>query len=520
MLTQTKQPVAPVSPVPRIRTVSQSRGEAYAYAGLLTLAILRLWILPLRTGFWLDETGTFWAASGTLAQTFSRSIVWPSQFPLYTAIAWIAMHVGGRPELTMRLPSLFAMGVGAYLLYRLGVEMVNRAAALAAVLLFVSFEPVAFAASDARSYAIGLAAVIGAMLALVRWLESSRLAYGLAYAACVALTWQMQYVFATTFIVQVLYLCLRLRGGWRLKVSHGLAVIGTAVLLALPSAPHLQAMLRTATSHGFAGSPSIEGLFATFAPPALVCGLIAAIAIACAVDGGLRLRFPAINIQYLQLLILWALIPCLLPFAISVLSSAKIFLPRYILPFYPALALLGGIVIAGIQSSRLRLVGAAVTLAALIFSSRGLLDFSHGGDWSRAMLDVRTLAGGAPVLFRSGFPESQPFNWLGDRTRTDYLLAPLRIYPAPESTVALPFRLDSQAKSRLEEIAPWLASRDRFLLVEMGDQSYDLWIAGRFSAAGFTARTISGYGGPQDSLRLVIFQKKALNDSGHGAVNG
>jgi hypothetical protein len=330
----------------------------------------------------------------------------------------------------------------------------------------------------------------------------------------------MQYVFATTFIVQVLYVLLKLRGGWRLKIPQALTVIGTAVLLALPSAPHLLAMLRTATSHGFAGSPSIAGLFTTFAPPALVCGLLAAIAIGCVAHGGLHLRFPAIRQEYLQLLILWALIPCVIPFAVSELSSAKIFLPRYILPFYPALALFGGIVIAGIQPSRLRLVGASITLAALIFSSRGLLDFSHGGDWSKAMLGVRTLAGGAPVLFRSGFPESQPFDWLGDRTRTDYLLAPLRIYPAPGSTVPLPFRLDSQAKSRLEEIVPWLASRDRFLLVEMGDQSYDLWIAGRFSAAGFTSRTISGYGGPQDSLRVVIFEKKAFSVTGHGAANG
>lgn len=483
--------------------------ENLLFTGLLGAVILRLWLLPLRTGFWLDETGTFWAAKGTLSQVFSHSLLWPSQFPAYSALMWIMLRLPGPPEVLMRLPSLAATAAAAWFVYRIGVRLISKRAAWIAVLVFASFEPVAFAAVDARSYAIGLMAVTGSMLMLIRWMDTGTLRDALGYAVLAALTWQMQYVFATAFVVQATYLLVASRRRGRSHIPQVLTAIVTAVLLGSLTVPHLTAMLRTATSHGFAGSPTLADLLATLAPPVIVGSAVLTIGIALLSARYVRVSIPSLARQDLFLLVAWLLVPCLIPFAISFVSSAKIFLPRYVLPYSPAVALLAGLLLSGIEPARLRMTAVIVVIAASVLASHGVADTSHGGDWKKAVQTVNSMAAGAPVLFRSGFPESEPFNWLGNRERTEYLLAPLSAYPAPLRIVPLPFRFDSAARTRLEQIASSdLQLRDRFLLIEMGDSTYDLWLAGRLAPAGFHSQTISGFGGPHDSLRIVVFAKQ------------
>ena len=489
---------------------SRDLSERLTYAGLLIFAVVKLWILPLRNGFWLDETGTFWAAKGTLTEVFARCLLWPSQFPVYSAIAWASLHLGGPPEIMMRLPSVIAMGIAAYLLYRLGVRLVDKNAAVLATLVFVSLDPVAFAAGDARSYAIGLMAVVGAMLMLVRWIDGGQLVDGAGYAGFVALTWHMQYVFATSFVVHAIYIASARRAGSRIKIRQLLIVGATAMILAAPSAPHVVSMLRTASSHGFAGSPSIADLFATLAPPALLCGLVLGVAIAYLSTTGFRLRLTRLTPSHLLLVAAWAMVCCVVPFLVSSVSSTKVFLPRYLLPFSPVLALVAGTLISGVHPVRRRPLIATIVVAALVLSSHSLTDLSHGGDWRRAVQTANSMAapGGAPVLIRSGFPESEPFNWLGDPARLEYLFAPLTIYPVSTNVIPLPFRMDSSATQRLEEVvSSTLESKDRFVLVAMGDSSYDIWLAGRLSRAGFTSQRFAGYGGPDDSLRVLLFHK-------------
>jgi uncharacterized membrane protein len=402
------------------------------------------------------------------------------------------------------------MGIATVLLYSLAVRLLDSSAALLAVLVFVSFEPVAFAAGDARSYAIGLMAVIGAMLMLVRWMDGGRLLDGIGYAGFVALTWHMQYVFATTFVVHAIYIAYCMYGASRAKIRQLPIVVATALLLAAPSALHFGAMLRTAASHGFAGSPTISDLFSTLAPPALFCGLILGVVVAYLSTPDFRVRLTKLTPPHLLLVVAWALVSCIIPFVVSSVSSTKVFLPRYLLPFSPVLALLAGMFLSAIQPVRRRPAIAAIVVAALVLSSQGLTDVSHGGDWRRAMQTANSMAApdGAPTLIRSGFPESEPFNWFDDAARMKYLLAPLTIYPASANVIPLPFRMDSDATRRLETVVSnTLLSKDRFVLVAMGDSSYDLWLAGRLSRAGFTSQRVAGYGGPYDSLRVVLFHK-------------
>src|SRR5262249_38235635 len=87
---------------------------------LLVLSVLRLWISPIGTSLWLDETVTYWSAYKGVAAALTRSQFWPGQNFAYTLISALAMRIAGRSEIVLRLPSLFAALVTTWLLYRIG----------------------------------------------------------------------------------------------------------------------------------------------------------------------------------------------------------------------------------------------------------------------------------------------------------------------------------------------------------------------------------------------------------------
>lgn len=487
------------------------------FLALLAMVICKLWLIPLRSGLWLDETGTYWTAQGSLSETIARSILWPAQSLLYSIIAWGALHVGGPKELMLRLPSILAMSIGAFLLYRLAVKLFNRNAAQIATLAFVGFEPVAFSAADARSYAIGLMAVIAATLLLVRWVENGRVADALGYAVASSLLIHMNYLFAVIFVVHAVYLIYHLGAGTRIHWPGAAAAAILSALLLAPLVPHLRSMLYTRVTHAFSGTPRWIDLFTVLTPPALVFGLVAGLAAAYVLLPNFRWRTPLMAKSPLLLATSWALAPVLLFFAISVASSNKIFIPRYLLPSAPGIALLAGWAISRLKPAwATRMIMAAIAGASLLGAFGGLLQFTHGGDWRAAMRAERLIAGDTnmPALIRSGFVESAHLDRLSAAQHSSYFWAPLDLYPAAGNVIRLPYRMSTQAAADLEQLASsTLEHCDRFVMVTSGDNSYEFWLMGRLFRSGLVMEKAQYFGGASDTLRVVVFRKHADRSS-------
>ncbi|MCX6626780.1 MAG: glycosyltransferase family 39 protein, partial [Candidatus Solibacter sp.] len=113
-------------------TLDERRTRVFL-AALLAIAVIVLWVVPVRSSFWLDETGTFWIIKDGLANLVARSAYWSGQSPLYYLTAWAALIAGGRAEWVMRLPSLAALMVAAWLFYRLAQRLFDTATARLAV---------------------------------------------------------------------------------------------------------------------------------------------------------------------------------------------------------------------------------------------------------------------------------------------------------------------------------------------------------------------------------------------------
>src|SRR4051794_34897958 len=129
-----------------------------------------LWLRPIASSFWEDELVTWWVIDGSFREMLHRSYALQGQSALYYPVAWFVRHVG-QPEWVLRLPSLVALVVAAYLLFRLATRLLDRELGRMAVLGFVLWPGIGFEASNARPYAIAVLITIASVLALVLWLD-------------------------------------------------------------------------------------------------------------------------------------------------------------------------------------------------------------------------------------------------------------------------------------------------------------------------------------------------------------
>ena len=461
---------------------------------LVAIAVVDLWILPIRSSFWLDETATFWVVKDGLANLLLRSNWAGSQSPLYYLTVWLALIAGGRHEWVLRLPSLVALIVAAGLLYRLAARLFDPASARLAVLSFACSGAVAFAASDARPYALGLCLLIVSAWLLVRWLDTGGARYAAGAMLFSALTIYAHYMFGPVLVVLASYGVWRALREGRIRVWE-LATVGIgAFVLLLPLVAQLRNVFQNRAVHSFSGTPDLRALFASIAPPvlagSLAVGLLLALLFHPEQDRG-----PAPRRDSVFLAAGWALGPPLLLFAISVLSPSKLFVPRYYISCIPGQCLLAGWLARSLAGGPGQRIVATVLVVSSIFSFGSA--YHSDEDWSGAMrrIDSESSAD-LPVLVASGFVEATDPKALEDPKLRDVLFAPQQMYPLRGKLIRLPYRLDEESAKYVERLLPALEQEDRFVLEVHRSQGlpFELWLRGRLAPEGFRSESLGDFG--------------------------
>jgi hypothetical protein len=466
--------------------------------------------LPFRDGFWLDETGTIWSVQAGFTNIIARCKLWPSQTPAYAGIAWLMYKIGGPNPVLLRLPSLVAIALATYLIYRLANRLVEPGAGWPAAIVFASLGSVSFAATDARPYAMAILSTVAAMFFLVRWCDSGKMFDSFLYCFLAAASVYMHPLFGTALFVQLIYAVYRARTERTLSVGQLFLASGIVFLLLAPLGIYTMATLRTAHSHSFAGTPTGYDFFVFLAPSIVFGSVLIVLLLEALVGVKATFTVPTVERSSLLLFVTATLIPITILYGVSLTTSLKVFLPRYALPSEAGLALLAGWLLTGILSSRSRLAVTASIVFATLFCASGT-HFLHGGDWRAAMKSVNSTVGQSdiPVLVRSDFPESEPFDWLENESRKAYLFAPLLVYPSAGRVVPLPMNLTPDVSEYLNRVVPQLEHSNRFIVVNMGDTSYQNWLQGRLSGEGFERRRIGWFGG---SLTADLYARNTASD--------
>lgn len=449
--------------------------QAYL-ARLIAACCALLWVLPMGSSLWLDETGTFWIAKDSIADTVARAWFWSGQSPFYYLTAWLAVHVGGTSEIVLRIPSLIYMAGAAMLLVFTGARLIDRETGLLGALVFVCFEEIVFAAADARPYALALLMLVAHMLMLLRWLDRGRFRDAAAYTVFAALTVYAHPLFAMGLVVPALYAL------WR--SSRKLAVAATWVAIAvwcLPLAPQWLNFYGHREIHTYLGAPKLIQFFEMLTPATAAASILAGLFLATLVIPGVTAHWIADRPKTV-LLTAWAIFTPTAYFALAIFTNIRLFSPRYCLSMAPGLALLAGCALRSFAPDRARRVMAFSLALGAVAAFGVFTGFKHGSqDWRGAMQAVRSVAGGTamPVLVVSEFAEASSPAQLDDPKLQEILFAPLSIYPAAGRVVKLPIRIDEKYLEQVVNTV--LRDQTSFLLVDYSDSKVEIWLRGRLA---------------------------------------
>jgi uncharacterized membrane protein len=474
----------------RSESAEDSENKRFLTA-VLGAVILALWIVPLRGSLWIDELGTYWVIKDGIKATIHRATQIQGQTPAYYLIEWLTRTVGGRSELALRLPSLIAMSLAVYLLYRLTKRLADRETAIIAGIVFAAAEGIAFAADDARPYAIATLALIGATLFLVRWIDEGGLANGAGYVALAALTIYLHYLFGIALIAHSVFAYIR-RDRLRLK-GVALAAMGATALL-LPAIPQLLELLGRRDILSVPSGVFGQELFETIAPPVLVGGILVGLLVA-RFTSPLSLATPRVATGSMALAAGWLLIAPTVLFAVSTFTSVHIFAGRYLITAAPGAAILAAVAIRSIGPARARRI---VALAVVVCAALSFGSATHNNeDWRGAIATLNTLIQRpeTPVLVHSALIEAAQLSWLNDPYKASYLMSPVAYYPMKGLAIPMPFFFDKEARGYLEGILPLLRSSHQFfLLTRYAFVESPIWIEGRLRADGFHSRIVGSFG--------------------------
>jgi 4-amino-4-deoxy-L-arabinose transferase-like glycosyltransferase len=146
------------------------------------LLLASVWVPRLFRSLWVDEAGTFFMAYRGPLEAIRVTAHWPGQSILYAVIAsFFAFNGGPVRDVALRIPSLVGVLLAALFLYRLAEKGVGKHAGFLAAVIFLFHPTAIILGTQARPYALALAAVAGSCLALYEWVENRERRYLFGY---------------------------------------------------------------------------------------------------------------------------------------------------------------------------------------------------------------------------------------------------------------------------------------------------------------------------------------------------
>jgi hypothetical protein len=432
----------------------------------LLLAAVRV-ILILPSHFWLDETAIFWHTDAGLGQLVARC----TQFPLsilYGLLILAIRTLGAKAEWAFRLPSLIAVAIAAYVLFRMARRLWGNTAAWLSLAMFVSLPGVSSAARSARPYGFGLLFVVLSTWLLWKLLDKPSFASALVYGATAGLTVHFHLLFGSAVIAHALYFGYRLWRGYRIPTKFVVTTAATMALVVLPLLPIAYAVGKDSALHSFASPPAPEEVLAAFFSMPLMLCLLAGLALAISTAAEFKLQ-PEARSDEVILAALLGTIPILVAAAVSRVSKASLWVVRYYLPYAVGQALCFGALASAIVPRT------AVQLMALSLVAMNFFVLTHGparqtvgaGDWAAglAYVDRNTANDKAPVLIRSQYHESDgglPVNPIVN----NILFSQLYCYPSTAQLIPMRLTFDDAQAREIDELlkGPLRESRRILLL--------------------------------------------------------
>ncbi|MDP9112757.1 MAG: glycosyltransferase family 39 protein [Acidobacteriota bacterium] len=480
-----------------------------AFSLLAAAAIFKLWILPLRSSFWVDEMVTAFVVH------YGRSHPSLTAAPqllatVYYWLPWAAERLWGFSEVAYRIPSTLAMVLAMFLLARLAMRLIHPGAGWFVVFAALTLRGINYEAADARPYALATCVALGAAWFLVRWLDTARWLDALGYIVCAALLWRVHLILWPFYLVLGAYTLLRaLRAEtpvswWSVGVVY--ALLGAALVPVLVTTLKLLAETK---AHVIFTQPPTWKEFGGSYKFVLVAGAGAGAWLL-----GLCLKWPrqksASGTALLLILGWWVCQPLAL-FTFSLLTGNNVFVTRYLWLSLPGAALAATAAAAYFIPSDAWRPAALILGSGVVLLMGGVPHLSplhHGSNWREAAREIRSLGiqPNTPVVYPSPFIEAKFPVWKPDYALPGFLYCHLLTYPVGGTPYLLPFTTTSEAEQYASAMAAGvLASSHRFVLYG-GDINVEWWrrfFAQRPALADWRSHKLGSFG----DVEVVVFEE-------------
>ncbi len=505
--------------------MSHANRYFWALSVLLAAALFKLWILPLRSSFWVDEMVTAFVMHYGYAHP-SLTVAPQVTATIYYWLPWAAERLWGFSEVVYRIPSTLLMGLSLFLLARLAVRLIHPRAGWFAVFAALTLRGFNYEAADARPYALATCVALAAAWFLVRWLDTGRSLDAFFYLIFAALLWRVHLILWPFYGVLAGYTLLRAVGGettvtWR-RIGPVYAVLAAALIPVLLSALKL---FSETDAHVILPQPPTWREFSN----AFKFGLVAG-AGAGALLLSLKFKWPKQKAPSWSALVLilgwWAIQPLAL-FAFSVLTGNNVFLDRYLSISFPGAALAATAAVAVfLPNSAWAPASTALGTVALLFVT-GVSHFPmlhHNSNWREAARKIREtgIRPDTPVVYPSPFIEARSPVWQPNYMLPSFLYCHILTYPVGGTPYLLPFTVSPEAERYAASIAGGaLASSGKFV-VYGGDSNVNRWqyfFSRRPELAGWHIRKLGGFGdvgavlfeNPDAGLRGVVTEQNFVS---------
>lgn len=476
---------------------------------LLAAAIVKLWLLPLPSSFWVDEMVTAFVVHQG-AENPSLKVAPQVTATVYYWLPWAAERVMGFSEISYRIPSLLAMGAALFVVARLAMRLIHPESGWFAVFAALTLRGINYEAGNARPYALAMLMAAAGLWFLVRWLDSARWAAAFLFVLFAALLWRVHLINWPFYLVFVAYAAARL---WRrdTPVLWWQATVTFTILAAalIPVLLDAWALLRNAEAHVIAEHPPrLRELGNTF-KFLLVAG--------CALGGWILSRkyhWPRQanpSVPVLLLVLGWWIGHPLSLYAFSWITGDSVFMPRYLSLSLPGAALAGTLAAAYfVPSGRWRPVtlmfGAGVLL--LMGDNRHLYPPHHNSGWREASRKIQELgiAAATPVVYPSPFIEAKPPVWRPGYSLPSFVYCHLQTYPVGGTPYLLPFEMSPEAAAYAAAFTERALTTSGKFYIYGGDlnvHKWQQWFAERDELRAWRSHRL----GPFGDVDVVVFEK-------------
>ncbi len=479
---------------------------------LLALMIVRLWLAPLPSSFWLDETATVFVAQHGAHHTSLNAVAPQAWQSWYYAIirAWGLLFRFS--ETATRVPSVLAMLLVLALVARISARLIHPDSAWFAAFACLALPGLDYQAANARPYALGMCLFAAAVLFLIRWLDAAAWLDALLFLACVTSVLYTHLLFWPSCLVFPIYAVLRIaRGKSAIGWARAALVFVCWALALIPVFIQTIGLLSEAGAHVIASSPSLWRFLGALHLP-----LIGGCAAGAWLLGRIRKAKPAplmLTVPSLALVAAWWFCQPVFLFLFSRLSGESVFVGHYLDLALPGAALAATAGIARFMPSGWwPRCSAALAIAGLIFLAhwRELWPRHHDSDWRAAAAAVNRAESGTadiPVICISPYIEARPPVWTPAYSLPGFLYSYLDVYPIRGRTYLFPFEDSPEATSFAATLSSGLLSRSgRFLVYGWGPQVryWREWFARRGEFAQWRVRTL----GPFADVDVIEFSQE------------